>query len=119
MFTPDGHINELGGKYAGLTTKECRKAFVEDLKECGALVKIEPYAHNVGTCYRCHATVEPMISKQWFVAISTLAQPALEAVKSGEIKFVPERFDKTYYNWMENIRDWPALVGAPHTRVLL
>lgn len=106
VFTPDGHINELGGKYAGLTTKECRKAFVEDLKECGALVKIEPYAHNVGTCYRCHATVEPMISKQWFVAISALAQPALEAVKSGEIKFVPERFDKTYYNWMENIRDW-------------
>ena len=106
VFTPDGYINELGGKYCGLTTKECRKVFVDDLKECGALVKIEPYTHNVGTCYRCHSTIEPMVSKQWFVAIKELAEPALEAVKSGKIKIIPERYDKTYYHWMENIRDW-------------
>ena len=106
VFTNDGHINELGGKYAGLTTKECRKIFVDDLKECGALVKIEPYSHNVGTCYRCHTTVEPMISKQWFVSMKPLAQKAIEAVESGEVKFVPERFDKIYFNWMNNIRDW-------------
>lgn len=106
VFTPDGYINELGGKYCSLTTKECRKVFVDDLKECGALVKIEPYTHNVGTCYRCHSTIEPMVSKQWFVAIKELAEPALEAVKSGKIKIIPERYDKTYYHWMENIRDW-------------
>ena len=106
VFTEDGHINELGGKYEGLTTAECRKVFVEDLKECGALVKIEPYAHNVGTCYRCHTTIEPMVSKQWFVAIKTLAEPALRAVEDGTIKFVPERYVQTYYNWMRNIRDW-------------
>lgn len=106
VFTNDGHINELGGKYAGLTTKECRKVFVNDLKECGALVKIEPYAHNVGTCYRCHTTVEPMVSKQWFVSMKPLAKKAIEAVDNGDVKFVPERFDKIYYNWMNNIRDW-------------
>jgi len=106
VFTLDGHINELGGKYEGLTTKECRKVFVEDLKECGALVKIEPYNHNVGTCYRCHTTIEPMISKQWFVEIKHLAEPALKAVEDGRIKFVPERYVQTYYNWMRNIRDW-------------
>lgn len=106
VFTNDGHINELGGKYAGLTTKECRKVFVEDLKACGALVKIEPYSHNVGTCYRCHSTVEPMVSKQWFVSMKPLAKKAIEAVESGEVKFVPERFDKIYFNWMNNIRDW-------------
>ncbi len=106
VFTEDGHINELGGKYAGLTTTECRKVFVDDLKACGALVKIEPYAHNVGTCYRCHTTIEPMVSKQWFVAIKSLAEPALRAVEDGRIKFVPERYVQTYYNWMRNIRDW-------------
>lgn len=106
VFTEDGHINGLGGKYEGLTIKECRKQFVSDLDHAGALVRIEPYTHNVGVCYRCHATVEPMVSKQWFVSVKELAQPALEAVKGGEIKFVPERFSKTYYNWMENIRDW-------------
>lgn len=106
VFTEDGHINELGGKYAGLTTRECRKVFVEDLDKCGALVKVEPYTHNVGTCYRCHSTIEPMVSKQWFVAIKTLAEPALKAVRTGRIKIVPERYDKVYYNWMENIRDW-------------
>ena len=106
VFTEDGHINELGGKYCGLTTKECRKVFVEDLKEFGALVKIEPYNHNVGTCYRCHTTIEPMISKQWFVDIKYLSEPALKAVEDGRIKFVPERYVHTYYNWMRNIRDW-------------
>ncbi|MBQ5487521.1 MAG: valine--tRNA ligase [Clostridia bacterium] len=106
VFTEDGHINELGGKYQGLTTQECRKVFVEDLKACGSLVKIEPYAHNVGTCYRCHTTIEPMVSKQWFVDIKPLAEPALKAVEDGRIKFVPERYVQTYYNWMRNIRDW-------------
>ena len=106
VFTEDGHINELGGKYCGLTTKECRKVFVDDLKAAGNLVKIEPYTHNVGTCYRCHTTIEPMVSKQWFVAIKTLAEPAIKAVESGRIKFVPERYTQTYYNWMYNIKDW-------------
>ncbi len=106
VFTEDGHINELGGKYEGLTTKECRKVFVEDLKAAGNLVKIEPYTHNVGTCYRCHTTIEPMVSKQWFVSIKTLAEPAIKAVEEGRIKFVPERYTQTYYNWMYNIKDW-------------
>ena len=106
VFTEDGHINELGGRYCGLTTKECRKVFVDDLKAAGNLVKIEPYTHNVGTCYRCHTTIEPMVSKQWFVAIKTLAEPAIKAVESGRIKFVPERYTQTYYNWMYNIKDW-------------
>ncbi len=106
VFTDDGHINELGGAYEGLTLLECRKKFVADLEAAGALVKVEPYAHNVGTCYRCHHTVEPLVSKQWFVEMKPLAAPAIEAVRSGSIKFVPERFDKTYFNWMENIRDW-------------
>ncbi len=106
VFTDDGHINELGGAYAGLKLLECRKKFVADLDAAGALVKVEPYAHNVGTCYRCHTTVEPLVSKQWFVKMKPLAKPAIEAVRSGSIRFVPERFDKTYFNWMENIRDW-------------
>lgn len=106
VFTDDGFINELGGAYAGLKLLECRKKFVADLETAGALVKVEPYSHNVGTCYRCHTTVEPLVSKQWFVDMKPLAKPAIEAVRSGEVRFVPERFDKTYYNWMENIRDW-------------
>ena len=106
VFTEDGHINELGGKYAGLTTKECRKIFVEDLRQCGALVKIEPYSHNVGTCYRCHNDVEPLISAQWFVKMAPLAKEAIRVVEDGTIKFVPERFTKTYINWMENVHDW-------------
>ncbi len=106
VFTPDGHVNELGGKYEGLTISECRKVFVADLEAAGALIKIEPYTHNVGTCYRCHSTIEPMVSKQWFVKIEPLAKPALEAVRSGKIRFIPEMFDKTYYAWMENIHDW-------------
>lgn len=106
VLSDDGHMNELCGKYTGMDRYECRKVLVEDLKACGALVKIEPYKHNVGTCYRCHTTIEPIVSKQWFVSMKELTAPALEAVRNGTIRFVPERFDKTYFNWMENIRDW-------------
>lgn len=106
VFTDDGHINELGGRFEGLDRFECRKQLVDALEACGNLVKIENYKHNVGTCYRCHTTSESIVSKQWFVDMKPLAKPALEAVRNGEIKFVPERFTKTYYNWMENIRDW-------------
>ena len=94
------------GKYAGMTTKEARKAILADLEASGNLKSIEPLAHNVGTCYRCHHVIEPMISKQWFVKMEPLAKPAIDVVKSGEIKFVPERFEKNYFHWMENIRDW-------------
>ena len=106
VMNDDGTMNEVCGKYAGMTAMECRKAIVEDLKELGLLVKIEPYTHNGGTCYRCHHTVEPLVSTQWFVRMKPLAEPAIEAVRSGKTQFVPERFDKTYFNWMENIRDW-------------
>ena len=94
------------GKYAGMTTMEARKAIVEDLTALGLLKSIEPLKHEVGTCYRCHHVVEPMVSKQWFVKMEPLAQPAIEAVKQGETRFIPDRFSKIYYNWMENIRDW-------------
>ena len=94
------------GKYAGLTTKEARKAILADLEAIGALKEIEPLAHNVGTCYRCHQVIEPMVSKQWFVKMEPLAKPAIAAVREGRTKFVPERFEKNYFHWMENIRDW-------------
>ena len=94
------------GKYAGMTTLEARKAILADLKEGGFLKEIEPLKHEVGTCYRCHSTIEPMVSKQWFVKMEPLAKPAVEVVRNGEVKFVPERFDKTYFHWMENIKDW-------------
>ena len=97
---------EYGGKYAGMDRYEARKSMVADLEAGGYLVKIEPCAHNVGTCYRCKTTVEPLTSDQWFVKMEPLAKPALEVVKSGEIKFEPERFTKTYTNWMENCHDW-------------
>ncbi|MCE5236039.1 MAG: valine--tRNA ligase [Eubacteriales bacterium] len=106
VFTDDGHINELGGAYAGLDRFECRKVFLEDLKNAGALVKVEPYAHNVGTCYRCHHTVEPLTSEQWFVDMKPLAKPANDLIRGGVVKFVPERFDKTYFSFMDNIKDW-------------
>ncbi len=106
VFTDDGHINELGGIYAGLDRFECRKSIVAALEASGNLIKVEPYAHNVGTCYRCHTTIEPIVSKQWFVDMKPLAKPAIEAVRDGRVRFVPERFAKTYFNWMENIRDW-------------
>jgi len=94
------------GKYAGMTTAEARKVIVKDLQEQGLLQKIEPITHEVGTCYRCHQTIEPMVSKQWFVKMEPLAKPAVKVVKEGELRFVPERFEKTYLNWMENTRDW-------------
>lgn len=106
VFDDEGHINELGGKYVGQDRFECRKNLVNDLRECGNLVKIEDYTHNVGTCYRCHTTIESIVSKQWFVDMKPLAKAAIEAVRSGEIRFIPDRFSKSYYNWMENIRDW-------------
>ncbi len=94
------------GKYAGMTTSEARKAIVADLEALGLLKAVEPLKHEVGTCYRCHTTVEPMVSKQWFVKMEPLARPAIEAVRNGETRFIPERFSKIYFNWMENIRDW-------------
>ena len=106
VLTEDAKIVDEYEKYAGLDRYEARKAIVADLEAEGALVKIEPHDHNVGTCYRCHTTVEPRVSKQWFVKMEELAGPAIEAVKSGKTKFVPEHFDKTYYHWLENIKDW-------------
>ena len=94
------------GKYAGMTTKEARKTILEDLQAGGFLKSVEPLRHEVGTCYRCHTTIEPMVSKQWFVKMEPLAEPAIECVKNGETRFVPERFTRNYLNWMENIRDW-------------
>ncbi len=99
-------INENGGKYCGQERYEARKNIVAELEELGLLVKVEPHSHNVGTCYRCSTTVEPWVSKQWFVKMKPLAEPAIECVKSGDTKFVPERFEKIYFHWMENIRDW-------------
>ena len=106
VIADDGTINENGGKYNGMDRYECRKALVKDLEEQGYLVKTEPYSHNVGTCYRCHNDVEPLISAQWFVKMKPLAEEAIRVVKDGTIKFVPERFSKTYLNWMENVHDW-------------
>ena len=100
------HMNENAGKYQGMDRYECRKAIVKDLEEGGFLVKIEPHVHNVGTCYRCKTTVEPKVSKQWFVKMKPLAEPAIECVKDGRTKFIPERFEKIYFHWMENIKDW-------------
>ena len=101
-----GVINENGGKYAGMPALEARKQIVKDLDEAGFLIKIEPIKHNVGTCYRCGTVVEPRVSTQWFVKMEPLAKPAIDAVKDGDIRFIPERLDKVYYNWMENIKDW-------------
>ncbi len=106
VMTDDAKITEDYPAYAGMDRFEARKAIVADLDRLGYLIKVEDYAHNVGTCYRCGTTVEPRVSLQWFVAMEELAKPAIDAVRSGEIKFVPERFDKNYFHWMENIRDW-------------
>ncbi|MGN0452484.1 MAG: valine--tRNA ligase [Ruminococcus sp.] len=101
------HMNENAGeKYKGMDRYECRKAIVKELEEGGFLVKIEPHSHNVGTCYRCGTTVEPRVSLQWFVKMQPLAEPAIDCVRSGKTKFIPERFEKVYFHWMENIRDW-------------
>ena len=106
VMTDDAKITDDYPAYAGMDRYEARKAIVADLDKLGYLIKVEDYAHNVGTCYRCGTTVEPRVSLQWFVKMEPLAKPAIDAVRSGEIKFVPERFDKNYFHWMENIRDW-------------
>ena len=106
VIADDGTINENGGPYNGMDRYECRNAIVKDLEEQGYLVKTEPYSHNVGTCYRCHNDVEPLISAQWFVKMEPLAKEAIRVVQDGTIKLVPERFTKTYINWMENVHDW-------------
>lgn len=101
-----GYMNENAGKYAGQERYEARKNIVKDLKDLGLLVKEEDYTHNVGHCYRCSTVIEPLVSKQWFVKMKPLAEPAIKVVKEGKIKFIPERFEKIYFNWMENIKDW-------------
>ena len=106
VMTEDAKIVDEYPKYAGMDRYEARKAIVADLEAGGYLVKVEDHEHNVGTCYRCHTTVEPRVSKQWFVSMKELAKPAIEAVKNGDTKFVPPHFDKTYYHWLEGIRDW-------------
>ena len=106
VLTDDAKIVDDYPKYAGMDRYEARKAIVEDLDKEGFLVKIEDHEHNVGTCYRCHTTIEPRVSKQWFVKMDELAKPAIDAVKNGDTKFVPGYFDKTYFHWLENIRDW-------------
>lgn len=106
IMNDDATINALGGKYAGMDRYEARKAMVADLEAEGLLVKVVPHSHNVGTHDRCKTTVEPLIKPQWFVKMEEMAKPALEAVKSGELKLIPERMNKNYYNWLENIRDW-------------
>ena len=106
VMTDDGHMTDDCGKYAGMDIYECRKQIVQDLEEGGYLIKVEPMKHNVGSCYRCHTVVEPRVSKQWFVRMEPLAKPAVEVVRNKEIKLIPERMEKIYYNWMENIKDW-------------
>ena len=106
VISNTGKMTEGTGKYEGMDRYECRKALVKELQEIGALVSVEDHEHAVGHCSRCHSTIEPMISTQWFVKMDSLAKPAVEAVKTGKIKFVPERFTKIYCNWLDNIRDW-------------
>ncbi|MDD6213627.1 MAG: valine--tRNA ligase [Firmicutes bacterium] len=106
VLNDDATMNSYAGKYEGMDRYECRKAMIHDLEEAGLLVKVEEHTHNVGTCYRCGTTVEPIISKQWFVKMKPLAEPAIRVVKNGDTKFVPERFSKIYMNWMENVFDW-------------
>ena len=106
VFNEDATVNANGGKYEGMDRYECRKAVIKDLEEGGYLVKIEDHEHNVGTCYRCGTTVEPMTSAQWFVKMAPLAKPAMDVVNEGKTKFVPDRFSKTYLRWMENVHDW-------------
>lgn len=106
VMNDDATMNELAGKYAGMDRYECRKALVADLDEAGYLIKVKKHDHAVGTCYRCHTTVEPRLSLQWFVKMDELGKPAVDILKKGELKFVPDKFDKTYLQWLENIRDW-------------
>lgn len=106
VFTDDAHINEKGGAYAGMERYQARKAIVKELENQGLLIKVEPHSHNVGHCYRCGNVVEPKVSNQWFVKMKKLAQPAIDAVKNNETVFIPGRFDKIYFHWLENIKDW-------------
>lgn len=106
VMNEDATMNKLAGKYEGMDRYECRKALVKDLEAADLIVQIKPHDHNVGTCYRCHTVIEPMLSDQWFVKMEELAKPANESVHNGDMKFVPERFEKTYFNWMDNVRDW-------------
>lgn len=106
ILNEDATINKNGGKYEGMDRYEARKKIVEDLKDLELLPQIEPHKNNIGSCYRCSSVIEPRVSKQWFVEMKPLAEPAIEAVKNGTVKFVPERFSKIYFNWMENIQDW-------------
>ena len=106
MMDDSGVMNENAGEYRGLSREECREKIVADMDKLGLVVKIEPYKHNVGECYRCKATVEPIVSKQWFVSMKPLAKPAIKAVKNKRTEFVPQRFEKIYFNWMENVKDW-------------
>ncbi len=106
VMNDDGSMNDLAGAYAGLDRYEARRRIVAEMERLGLLVKIEPHSHNVGHCYRCHSTVEPIVSKQWFVKMAPLAKPAIDAVAKNKTKFIPDRFAKIYYNWLENIKDW-------------
>ncbi len=106
VIADDGKMNEFAGRYQGMDSLECRKQIVEDLKALGLLEKIEPLHHNVGHCYRCNHTVEPIVSKQWFVKMDPLAKPAIDVVRKKSVKFTPDRFSKIYFNWMENVKDW-------------
>ena len=106
IMNDDATINENGAQFNGMDRYEARKKIVEELEKMGLLVRIEDYSHNVGTCYRCHSTVEPLIKKQWFVKMDEMIKPAVEAVKTGDIKLIPDRMEKTYFNWTDNIRDW-------------
>ncbi|MBM7556154.1 valine--tRNA ligase [Halanaerobacter jeridensis] len=106
VINDDAQMTEAAGKYEGMDRYECRTQLVDDLKSAGLIEKIEEHEHSVGQCYRCDTVVEPLVSKQWFVAMDDLAEPAIEAVKNDDINFIPDRFDKVYFNWMENIRDW-------------
>ena len=106
VFTPDGMMNEEAGKYEGMSREECREAILKDIETAGLLVKVEPMTHSVGHCYRCDTTIEPYLSTQWFMKMKPLAEPAIAAVKEGRVKFVPAQWEKTYFDWMYNIRDW-------------
>lgn len=106
VFTPEGIINELGGVYMGLDRDKCRERILNDLKEQNFLIKIEDYVHNIGKCYRCDTIIEPYLSEQWFVKMEELAKPAIEVVKEGKVKFIPDRWKEIYINWLENVKDW-------------
>ena len=106
VMNEDGTMNELAGKYQGMDRYECRKQLMKDLEEAGYVIAIKDHPHSVGTCYRCHTVIEPRLSEQWFVKMDELAKPAIDILKSKELQFVPERYDKTYLQWLENIRDW-------------